>query len=204
MTTFSFHPVKHITTGEGGMITTNSKELYDKLILFRSHGITRDERFLEKNEGGWYYEQLDLGYNYRITDIQCALGISQMKKLDRFVERRREIAKRYHEAFADMKEIQIPKQETGCHNSWHLYVIQVLEKDRKEVFDALRSKNIGVNVHYIPVYKHPYYQKNGYKEVCCRNAEQYYANAISIPMYPLLSKEEQEYVIETIKEIVTI
>lgn len=204
MTTFSFHPVKHITTGEGGMITTNSKELYDKLILFRSHGITRDERFLEKNEGGWYYEQLDLGYNYRITDIQCALGISQMKKLDRFVERRREIAKRYHEAFADMKEIQIPKQETGCHNSWHLYVIQVLEKDRKEVFDALRSKNIGVNVHYIPVYKHPYYQKNGYKEVCCRNAEQYYADAISIPMYPLLSKEEQEYVIETIKEIVTI
>lgn len=204
MTTFSFHPVKHITTGEGGMITTNSKELYDKLILFRSHGITRDERFLEKNEGGWYYEQLDLGYNYRITDIQCALGISQMKKLDRFVERRRKIAKRYHEAFADMKGIQIPKQETGCHNSWHLYVIQVLEKDRKEVFDALRSKNIGVNVHYIPVYKHPYYQKNGYKEVCCRNAEQYYANAISIPMYPLLSKEEQEYVIETIKEIVTI
>lgn len=204
MTTFSFHPVKHITTGEGGMITTNSKELYDKLILFRSHGITRDERFLEKNEGGWYYEQLDLGYNYRITDIQCALGISQMKKLERFVERRREIAQRYNEAFADIKGIRIPKQEAGCHNSWHLYVIQVLEKDRKEVFDALRSKNIGVNVHYIPVYKHPYYQKNGYKEVCCRNAEQYYINAISIPMYPLLSKEEQEYVIETIKEIVTI
>ncbi|MCI8409812.1 MAG: UDP-4-amino-4,6-dideoxy-N-acetyl-beta-L-altrosamine transaminase [Lachnospiraceae bacterium] len=202
MTTFSFHPVKHITTGEGGMITTNSKELYDKLVLFRSHGITRDERFLEKNEGGWYYEQLDLGYNYRITDIQCALGISQMKKLERFVERRREIAKRYNEAFADIKGIQIPKQEAGCHNSWHLYVIQVLEKDRKEVFDALRSKNIGVNVHYIPVYKHPYYQKNGYEKVCCRNAEQYYANAISIPMYPLLSKEEQEYVIETIKEVI--
>lgn len=202
MTTFSFHPVKHITTGEGGMITTNSKELYDKLVLFRSHGITRDERFLEKNEGGWYYEQLDLGYNYRITDIQCALGISQMKKLERFVERRQEIAKRYNEAFADIKGIQIPKQEAGCHNSWHLYVIQVLEKDRKEVFDALRSKNIGVNVHYIPVYKHPYYQKNGYEKVCCRNAEQYYANAISIPMYPLLSKEEQEYVIETIKEVI--
>ncbi|MBD5089985.1 MAG: UDP-4-amino-4,6-dideoxy-N-acetyl-beta-L-altrosamine transaminase [Clostridiales bacterium] len=201
MTTFSFHPVKHITTGEGGMVTTNSKELYDRLILFRSHGITRDERFLEKNEGGWYYEQLDLGYNYRITDIQCALGISQMKKLDRFVERRREIAKRYNEAFSDVKGIQIPKQEADCHNSWHLYVIQVLDKDRKEVFDTLRSKNIGVNVHYIPVYKHPYYQKNGYERVCCKNAEQYYANAISIPMYPLLSKEEQEYVIETIKEV---
>lgn len=201
MTTFSFHPVKHITTGEGGMVTTNSKELYDRLILFRSHGITRDERFLEKNEGGWYYEQLDLGYNYRITDIQCALGISQMKKLDRFVERRREIAKRYNEAFSDVKGIQIPKQEADCHNSWHLYVIQVLNRNRKEVFDTLRSKNIGVNVHYIPVYKHPYYQKNGYERVCCKNAEQYYANAISIPMYPLLSKEEQEYVIETIKEV---
>lgn len=201
MTTFSFHPVKHITTGEGGMVTTNSKELYDRIILFRSHGITRNERFLEKNEGGWYYEQLDLGYNYRITDIQCALGISQMKKLDRFVERRREIAKRYNEAFSDVKGIQIPKQEADCHNSWHLYVIQVLDKDRKEVFDTLRSKNIGVNVHYIPVYKHPYYQKNGYERVCCKNAEQYYANAISIPMYPLLSKEEQEYVIETIKEV---
>lgn len=201
MTTFSFHPVKHITTGEGGMVTTNSKELYDRLVLFRSHGITRDERFLEKNEGGWYYEQLDLGYNYRITDIQCALGISQMKKLDRFVERRREIAKRYNEAFSDVKGIQIPKQEADCHNSWHLYVIQVLDRDRKEVFDTLRSKNIGVNVHYIPVYKHPYYQKNGYERVCCKNAEQYYANAISIPMYPLLSKEEQEYVIETIKEV---
>lgn len=201
MTTFSFHPVKHITTGEGGMVTTNSKELYDRLVLFRSHGITRNERFLEKNEGGWYYEQMDLGYNYRITDIQCALGISQMKKLDRFVERRREIAKRYEEAFAGIKEIQTPKQEAGCHNSWHLYVIQVLEKDRKEVFETLRNKNIGVNVHYIPVYKHPYYQKNGYEKVCCKNAEEYYANAISIPMYPLLSKEEQDYVIETIKGI---
>lgn len=199
MTTFSFHPVKHITTGEGGMVTTNSKELYDRLILFRSHGITRDERFLEKNEGGWYYEQMDLGYNYRITDIQCALGISQMKKLDRFVERRREIAKRYEEAFSDIKGIQTPKQEADCQNSWHLYVIQVLEKDRKEVFETLRNKNIGVNVHYIPVYKHPYYQKNGYEKVHCENAEKYYANAISIPMYPLLSKEEQDYVIETIK-----
>lgn len=199
MTTFSFHPVKHITTGEGGMVTTNSKELYDRLILFRSHGITRDERFLEKNEGGWYYEQMDLGYNYRITDIQCALGISQMKKLDRFVERRREIAKRYEEAFSDIKGIQTPKQEADCQNSWHLYVIQVLEKDRKEVFETLRKKNIGVNVHYIPVYKHPYYQKNGYEKVHCENAEKYYANAISIPMYPLLSKEEQDYVIETIK-----
>lgn len=201
MTAFSFHPVKHITTGEGGMITTNNKELYDRLVLFRSHGITRDERFLEKTEGGWYYEQLDLGYNYRITDIQCALGVSQMKKLDRFLERRREIAKRYDDAFVNMKGIQIPRQEKGCHNSWHLYVIQVTDKDRKEVFDTLRNKNIGVNVHYIPVYQHPYYRHNGYETVYCKNAEEYYAHAISIPMYPLLSSEEQDYVIKIIKEL---
>lgn len=201
MTTFSFHPVKHITTGEGGMITTNNKELYDRLVLFRSHGITRDESFLEKNEGGWYYEQLGLGYNYRITDIQCALGISQMKKIDRFVERRREIAKRYDEAFKSMEGIVTPKQEEGCNNSWHLYVIQIRNKKRKEVFDALRNKNIGVNVHYIPVYKHPYYQKNGYQDVCCENAEAYYEKAISIPMYPLLTEDEQDYVIKTIKEL---
>ena len=201
MTTFSFHPVKHITTGEGGMITTNNKELYDRLVQFRSHGITREERFLEKNEGAWYYEQLDLGYNYRITDIQCALGVSQMKKLDRFVAGRREIAKRYDEAFADMKGIKLPYQDKDCHNSWHLYVIQVLEKNRKEVFDALREKGIGVNVHYIPVYKHPYYQKNGYKDVCCKQAEEYYANAISIPIYPLLTDKEQDYVIESIREV---
>lgn len=201
MTTFSFHPVKHITTGEGGMITTNNKELYDRLVLFRSHGITRDESFLEKNEGGWYYEQLGLGYNYRITDIQCALGISQMKKIDRFVERRREIAKRYDEAFKSMEGIVTPKQEEGCNNSWHLYVIQIRNKKRKEVFDALRNKNIGVNVHYIPVYKHPYYQKNGYQDICCENAEAYYEKAISIPMYPLLTEDEQDYVIKTIKEL---
>lgn len=200
MTTFSFHPVKHITTGEGGMITTNNKELYDRLVLFRSHGITREERFLEKNEGAWYYEQLDLGYNYRITDIQCALGVSQMKKLDRFVARRKEIAKRYDEAFSDMSGIKLPKQDKDCHNSWHLYVIQVLEKNRKEVFDALRKNQIGVNVHYIPVYKHPYYQKNGYNDVCCKHAEEYYANAISIPIYPLLTDEEQDYVIENIRK----
>lgn len=203
MTTFSFHPVKHITTGEGGMITTNNKELYERLVLFRSHGITRNEQMMTKNEGGWYYEQLDLGYNYRITDIQCALGISQMKKLDRFVARRREIAARYDKAFAEIENIITPKQEEGCNNSWHLYVIQVVNKERKEVFDRLRANNIGVNVHYIPVYKHPYYQENGYREVCCKNGEQYYERAISLPMYPLLSDEEQDYVIEMVKKMVT-
>lgn len=201
MTTFSFHPVKHITTGEGGMVTTNSEELYEKLVQFRSHGITRDRRFMKKEEGAWYYEQLNLGFNYRITDIQCALGVSQMKKLDRFVERRREIAARYHKALGDCKQIILPKQEQGCNNSWHLYVVQILDKSRKEVFDALREKNIGVNVHYIPVYKHPYYQEHGYENVCCEHAEQYYERAISLPMYPLLTDEEQDYVIECLLEL---
>ena len=198
MTTFSFHPVKHITTGEGGMITTNDEYLYERLKLFRSHGITRDERFLTKNEGGWYYEQLDLGYNYRITDIQCALGISQMKKLDRFVTRRRELVKRYNEAFDKEDGIICPIQSEMCNNSWHLYVVQV--KNRKEVYDKLREAGIYANVHYIPVYKHPYYQKHGYADVCCPNAENLYENMISLPLYPDLTEEEQNYVIDMMEK----
>lgn len=194
MTTFSFHPVKHITTGEGGMITTNNEQLYKKLVLFRSHGITRDEALLENNEGGWYYEQLALGYNYRITDIQCALGASQINKLDRFVSKRRELVQRYQNAFEAVDEIVTPKEQEDCHSSWHLYVIQV--KNRKKVFDALRTAGIGVNVHYIPVYHHPYYRENGYADVACPNAEKLYEGLISLPLYPGLTKEQQDYVIE--------
>lgn len=201
MTTFSFHPVKHVTTGEGGMIVTNDEKLYEKLVLFRSHGITRDERLMHKNEGGWYYEQIDLGYNYRITDIQCALGVSQMKKLDKFVAKRRELVDRYNEAFKNVAGVVCPKQAEGCHNSYHLYVIQVPDGRRKEIFDRLRDAGIGVNVHYIPVYKHPYYQENGYKDVRCKNAEAVYANFISLPLYYGLTFEEQDYVIETLKKI---
>lgn len=199
MTIFSFHPVKHITTGEGGMIMTNDEKLYERLKLFRSHGITRDERFLTKNEGGWYYEQLDLGYNYRITDIQCALGVSQMKKLDRFVAKRRELAAGYNEAFSGAEGVICPKQQDGCNNSWHLYVVQVMH--RKEVYDKLRAAGINANVHYIPVYKHPYYQQHGYSEVCCPNAEALYAHMLSLPLYPDLTHEEQDYVIETLLNI---
>lgn len=196
MTTFSFHPVKHITTGEGGMIVTNNQEFYKKLQLFRSHGITRDENLMHKSDGDWYYEQLALGYNYRITDLQCALGITQMKKLDKFITRRKELVNRYNNAFKEMKEIITPFQQKGCNNSWHLYVIQV--KERKKVFDYLRSSGIGVNVHYIPVYQHPYYQEHGYSDTKCENAEQLYQHIISLPLYPELKNEEQDYVIEQV------
>lgn len=196
MTIFSFHPVKHITTGEGGMIVTNNEEFYKRLMLFRSHGITRDGSMLLKNEGGWYYEQRVLGYNYRITDIQCALGISQLARLDAFVEKRRELVERYNEAFAQNPGIKIPFVADGCNSSWHLYIIQV--ERRKEVFEKLRAAGIGVNVHYIPVYRHPYYQENGYRNVHCEHAEELYKHIISLPLYPDLTGEQQDYVIEKV------
>lgn len=199
MTTFSFHPVKHITTAEGGMVTTNNANLYKKLKLFRSHGITRDLGSMAANEGGWYYQQLDLGYNYRITDLQCALGLSQLKKLGRFIEKRRQLAERYNATFKDMEEIICPYQKDGCNNSWHLYVIQL--EHRCEVFQRMRESGIGVNVHYIPVYKHPYYQQNGYKDTYCKNAEKLYERIISLPLYYDLTYEQQDYVIQCLKQI---
>lgn len=202
MTTFSFHPVKPITTGEGGMIVTDNEEFYQKMMLFRSHGITRDENLMTRNDGSWFYQQLDLGYNYRITDIQCALGCSQMKKLDRFLARRKEIVARYNEAFADCENIIIPYQLPETESGWHLYIVQVKNCDRRKVFEALREQGIAVNVHYIPVYKHPYYQEHGYKDVHCRNAEEVYSHIISLPLYPTLTEEQQQYVIETLKYVI--
>lgn len=200
MTTFSFHPVKHITTGEGGMVTTNDKRLYERLKLFRSHGITREERLMDQKAGAWYYQQLTLGYNYRITDIQCALGVSQLKKLDRFIARRKELAQRYNRAFEGVLGIRIPFQQEGCGNSWHLYVIQTVNRDR--VFEEMRKAGIGVNVHYIPVYWHPYYRECGYRDTCCPNADQLYRSMISLPLYPDLTDEQQDYVIETLLDII--
>jgi len=201
MTTFSFHPVKPITTGEGGMIVTDNEGFYQKLMLFRSHGITRDENLMTRNDGPWFYQQLDLGFNYRITDIQCALGCSQMKKLDRFLKRRKEIVSRYNKAFADCENIVTPYQLPDTESGWHLYIIQVKNYDRRKVFEQLRKKGIAVNVHYIPVYMHPYYQEHGYKEVHCKNAEEIYSHILSLPLYPTLKEEEQEYVITTVKQI---
>ncbi len=201
MTTFSFHPVKPVTTGEGGMIVTDNPELYQKLLLFHSHCITRDQSLMKGYEGPWYYEQLDLGYNYRLTDIQAALGVSQMDKLDRFLDRRRTLIEQYNEAFAECQDIIIPHQLEDTRSGWHLYVIQVPNHDRRKVFEELRAKGIGVNVHYIPVYKHPYYQEQGYAGVVCKNAEEIYQNIISLPLYPRLTDEEQQYVIKTLLEI---
>lgn len=205
MTIFSFHPVKHITTGEGGMITTNNEELYQKLLLFRSHGITRNKDIMLDQQGPWYYEQLTLGYNYRMTDIQAALGLSQLNKADKFVRRRREIAGMYTEAFKDTITLKVPFQQEGCNSSWHLYVIQLnLEKlkcDRKEVFEALQRENIGVNVHYIPVYKHPYYQQNGYRNVTCANSENLYDRIISLPIFPKMTNQDVQDVIHSVKTI---
>lgn len=202
MTTFSFHPVKPITTGEGGMVVTDQEELYKKLILFRSHGITRDGELLTENQGPWFYQQLELGYNYRITDIQCALGCSQMKKLERFLRRRRELAGRYDKAFRDISNIITPYQLSDTDSGWHLYIIQVQGCDRKQVFEALRAKGIGVNVHYIPVYSHPYYRAHGYQDVCCPHAEQIYKQMISIPLHPAMTDDQQDYVIHAVIEAV--
>ena len=202
MTTFSFHPVKPVTTGEGGMVTTNSEELYERLKLYRTHGITREEDSLQNNDGPWYYEQLELGYNYRITDVQCALGISQMKKLNRFAEHRRKLANQYDKEFANNLNIITPYQHPDCLSSYHLYMIQVPAQIRKAVFERLRGVGIGVNVHYIPVYKHPYYQSHGYEQVCCPNAEIFYAGAITLPLFANMTEEQIGYVTENVQRIV--
>lgn len=202
MTTFSFHPVKPITTGEGGMVMTNDDKLYHKLLLFRSHGITREPSCMETVDGPWYYEQQLLGYNYRITDIQCALGISQMGKLERFIAKRRELAHRYDEALMDCEDIITPFQLKETKSGWHLYIIQVTNHKRKCIFEKLQKHGIGVNVHYIPVYRFPYYQKNGYEKVYCENAENLYKNMISLPIYARLSKEQQEKVISVLKNTI--
>lgn len=201
MTTFSFHPVKPITTGEGGMIVTDNEYFYKKMVLFRSHGITRDDSMMTRNDGPWFYQQFDLGYNYRITDIQCALGCNQMKKLDRFLARRKEIVARYNEAFADCDNIITPYQLSDTESGWHLYIVQVKNCDRRQVFENMREKGIGVNVHYIPVYMHPYYQEHGYENVHCVNAEEIYSHIISLPLYPGLTFEQQDYVIDTLKSL---
>lgn len=207
MTMFSFHPVKTITTGEGGIITTNNEEYYTKLINFRSHCITRDITQLEnKDDGNWYYEQLGLGFNYRMTDFQAALGISQMKKIDWFIERRKEIVARYNEAFKELDGVILQKNAEFSDTVNHLYVLKLdldkLRVDRKEIFNALIAENIGVHVHYIPVYWHPYYQKLGYKKGLCPKAEELYNTILTVPLFPAMTDEDVEDVINGFYKII--
>jgi len=192
---FSFHPVKHIASGEGGMVTTNDKALYDKLITLRTHGITRDTSLLQENHGGWYYEMQELGYNYRLTDIQAALALSQLSRADKGIERRRQIAQRYFEAFRNT-EIHLPVIPDKFRHAYHLFVIQV--SDRKGMYDYLRSQNIYCQVHYIPVHLMPYYKEQGFEKGDFQVAEAFYERCLSLPMYPALTEGEQQYVIDKI------
>ncbi len=206
LTTFSFHPVKTVTAGEGGAVLTNDEEFYKKLLLFRSHGITRNENWMSgKPEGGWYYEQMELGMNYRMTDIQAALLGSQLDRLETFAKRRREIVRMYDEAFQEMPEIIVQKEIPQSDTVRHLYLLRLnperLKAGRKEIFDALTAENIGCNVHYIPVYYFPYYQKLGYQKGLCPNAEALYERLITIPLYFGMSDEDVQNVIQAVKKV---
>lgn len=206
ITVFSFHPVKIITTGEGGMALTNVKQLAKRMQLLRSHGITREAKEMtHAPDGPWYYQQIDLGFNYRMTDMQAALGLSQMQRLDEFVAKRHAIANHYEKLLADLPVIT-PWQHADSYSGMHLYVIRLklakISKTHREVFDALRAAGIGVNLHYIPVYMQPYYEDLGFKAGHCPEAERYYAEAISLPMYPGLTEGQQGQVATVLKEAV--
>ncbi len=208
MTTFSFHPVKTVTGGEGGAITTNDETLYRKLYLLRTHGITRDmEEMVHPTDDPWYNEQVCLGYNYRMTDFQAALLLSQLRKLPAFSARRKEIVKRYDEAFADMPEIIIQKEIPQSDTTRHLYIIrlnlELLNCSRRQFFDAMFAENTCPQVHYLPVYWHSYYEKLGYRKGLCPQAEAFYNSVMSIPLYYSLTDEDVEDVIHAVKKIVT-
>ena len=200
MAVFSFHPVKLITTGEGGAVLTNDEGLYQKLLMLRNHGISKETGSFQANDGPWYYEMQTLGFNYRITDFQCALGLSQLGKLDAWVDRRHQIVLQYDAAFQDIENIIIPYQRPGVHSAYHLYVIQIrngeVNERRKRVFQRLREHNIGVQVHYIPVHLQPFYQDMGYREGDFPIAERYYRRCISLPIFPKMTDEEVGYVID--------
>jgi UDP-4-amino-4,6-dideoxy-N-acetyl-beta-L-altrosamine transaminase len=201
ITVFSFHPVKIVTSGEGGAALTNSPKLDRKLKLLRSHGITRDPDFMQcSTDAAWYYEQIDLGFNYRMTDIHAAIGLSQLDRLHEYVARRHEIAARYDQEFKG-SNIQLPLRNSKNKSALHLYVIQVDSLEHTRIFHKLRESNIGVNLHYIPVHTQPYYQKLGFAWGDFLNSESYYKKAISLPIFPTLRENEQSYVIKTLKKL---
>ncbi|MDE7282244.1 MAG: UDP-4-amino-4,6-dideoxy-N-acetyl-beta-L-altrosamine transaminase [Lachnospiraceae bacterium] len=208
MTTLSFHPVKTVTGGEGGAVLTNDEKYYQKLLLYRAHGITRDESLLEHpSDGPWYYEQIALGYNYRMTDMQAALIISQLDKLDMFSKRRKEIVARYNEAFSKLPGIFVQKEIAESDTTRHLYILRLKPEkfsiDRKKFFEALEAENVCCNVHYIPTYYFPYYEKLGYKKGICPNAEKLYEEIISLPLYFAMTDEDVESVIAAVSKIAT-
>ena len=205
ITVFSFHPVKIVTTAEGGAVMTNSQELADKMALYRSHGITRDaDKMQNEPHGAWYYEQVDLGFNYRMTELQAALGVTQMTRLDDFVSARHKLATRYNQLLEDLP-ITLPYQLEGTYSGLHLYVIRLqldnISKTHKEVFDALREQGIGVNLHYIPVHTQPYYQELGFKSGDFPESERYYQEAISLPMFHVMTEDQQDEVIRVLSEV---
>ncbi len=205
ITVFSFHPVKIITTAEGGVALTNDSHLADKMNLCRSHGITRDQHLMTKeSDGPWYYQQIDIGFNYRMTDLQAALGVSQMTRLDSFIDRRRSIAKRYDLLLKNLL-VRVPYQHSDGKSSFHLYVIRLklekLKHTKKHIFEFLRKQGIGVNLHYIPVHTHPYFKKMGFKSNDFPEAKKYYEEAISLPIYYGMSNEQQNYIVEKLTEV---
>ncbi len=205
ITVFSFHPVKIITTGEGGIALTNNSVLSDKMSLLHSHGITRDsKKMTHEPDGEWYYQQINLGFNYRMTDIQAALGVSQLDRLDKYVSRRHELASRYNNFLKDFPLV-IPYQHIDTYSSFHLYIIRLKdEKKHKKVFEYLRKKNVFVNLHYIPVHTHPHYQKTNVEFTHLNHSEQYYKDAISLPLYPAMTEQQQEFVISSLSEALQI
>ncbi|WP_337366007.1 UDP-4-amino-4,6-dideoxy-N-acetyl-beta-L-altrosamine transaminase [Phascolarctobacterium sp.] len=206
MTVFSFHSVKIVTTGEGGMVVTNNKDLYDKLVLYRSHGITREPKLMNKQaDGPWYYQQIDLGFNYRMTDMQAALGYSQMQKVDEFVSKRRYLAKRYNELLKNINGIQLTYQNEDTNSSWHLYVVRVdfskIIKTKNQIFAEMKEKGICLNLHYIPVHTQPYYEKLGFKDGDFPNSEKYYEEAFTLPLYYSLTDEQQDHIVKSLVEV---
>lgn len=205
MTVFSFHPVKIITTGEGGMVLTNNEELYKKLTLYRSHCITRDENLMTKEaDGPWYYQQIDLGFNYRMTELQAALGLSQLAKVDKFVARRRQLADRYNELLKDLP-LKLPYQNPETDSSWHLYIVRVdfnkVKKTKKQIFAEMKAKGVCLNLHYIPVHTQPYYKNLGFKHGDFPFSEKYYEEAFTLPLYYSLTDEQQDCVVSALKEV---
>ncbi len=205
ITVFSFHPVKIITAAEGGMAVTNSADLYKKMSLIRSHGITRDaSEMLNEIDGPWYYEQIELGYNYRLSDVHAALGLSQLSRIDEFVKKRHQIAGFYDASFSNLA-IQLPVQSPDCYSSFHLYIIRLKKlnggQSHREIFGALRQSGIGVNLHYIPIYRQPFYRQYSYKLEQFPESESYYSEAISLPIFPSLSDGDLMFISDTIKKL---